>query len=192
MAADGPEDLAVSADEIEQFSNLVRETGALYRSRHYSSYHFLVTLSDSVAHFGLEHHQSSDDRVEARNFLDDDLNMLNGSLLPHEFTHSWNGKYRRPAGLATPNYQQPMKGDLLWVYEGLTEYAGDVLAARSGLWTAEQYRANLADVAAQADHRPGRTWRNLQDTATAARRSTKPPTRGTIGAVPPITTTKAS
>ncbi|HEY1947389.1 MAG TPA: hypothetical protein VGG97_10310 [Bryobacteraceae bacterium] len=168
MAADGPEDLAVSSDEVEQFSNLIRETGALYRSRHYGSYHFLLTLSESVAHFGLEHHQSSDDRVEARTFLDDDLNLLNGSLLPHEFTHSWNGKYRRPAGLATPNYQQPMKGDLLWVYEGLTEYEGDVLAARSGLWTADQYRAMLADSAAQLDHRPGRTWRNLQDTATAA------------------------
>jgi predicted metalloprotease with PDZ domain len=168
MAGDGPEDLAISSEEIDQFSNLVRETGALYRSRHYGSYHFLLTLSESVAHFGLEHHQSSDDRVEARNFLDDDLNMLNASLLPHEFTHSWNGKYRRPAGLATPNYQQAMKGDLLWVYEGLTEYEGDVLAARSGLWTADQYRAMLADVAAQLDHRPGRTWRNLQDTATAA------------------------
>ncbi len=168
MAADGPEDLAVSADELEQFSNLVRESGALYRSRHYGSYHFLLTLSESVAHFGLEHHQSSDDRVEARNFLDEDLNLLNASLLPHEFTHSWNGKYRRPAGLATANYQQPMKGELLWVYEGLTEYAGNVLAARSGLWTAEQYRSMLADSAAQLDRRPGRTWRNLQDTATAA------------------------
>jgi predicted metalloprotease with PDZ domain len=168
MAADGPEDLNVSAEELDEFSNLVRETGALYRSRHYHSYHFLLTLSDSVAHFGLEHHQSSDDRVEARNFLDEDLNLLNGLLLPHEFTHSWNGKYRRPAGLATANYQQPMKGDLLWVYEGLTEYAGDVLAARSGIWTPEQYRAMLAASAAELDHRPGRTWRDLQDTATAA------------------------
>ena len=88
-----------------------------------------------MAHFGLEHHQSSDDRVDARNFLDDDLKLINGGLLPHEFTHSWNGKYRRPAGLATPNYQQPMKGELLWVYEGLTEYYGDVLTARSGIWT---------------------------------------------------------
>ncbi len=168
MAADGPEDLKVSKEEIAAFSNLVRETGALYRSRHYSSYHFLLTLSDSVAHFGLEHHQSSDDRVEARNFLDEDANLLEGDLLPHEFTHSWNGKYRRPAGLATPDYQQPMKGELLWVYEGLTQYLGDVLAARSGIWTADQYRAYLAASAASLDHRPGRTWRDLQDTATAA------------------------
>ncbi len=168
MAADGPEDLNVGQGEVEAFGNLVRETGALYASRHYKSYHFLLTLSDSVAHFGLEHHQSSDDRVEARMFLDDDLKLLAGDLLPHEFTHSWNGKYRRPAGLVTSNYQQPMKGELLWVYEGLTQYLGDVLAARSGIWTAEQYRAYLAASAAQMDHRPGRTWRDLQDTATAA------------------------
>lgn len=168
MAADGPEDLSVSSDVTAAFSNLVREAGALYASRHYDSYHFLLTLSDSVAHFGLEHHQSSDDRVEARNFLDEDLSLLNGDLLPHEFTHSWNGKYRRPAGLATSDFQRPMKGDLLWVYEGLTQYLGDVLAARCGIWTAEQFRSYLAASAAELDHRPGRTWRDLQDTATSA------------------------
>ncbi len=168
MAADGPEDLNVTSAQIEAWSNLVRETGPLYRSRHYDGYHFLVTLSDNVAHFGLEHHQSSDDRVEARGLIDDDLAMLNGDLLPHEFTHSWNGKFRRPAGLATQNYGQPMKGDLLWVYEGLTQYLADVLAARSGIWTAEQYRSYLAASAAEMDHRPGRTWRNLEDTAVSA------------------------
>ncbi len=168
MAADGPEDLELSKEHVEAFSKLVREAGALYKSRHYGSYHFLVTLSDQVAHFGLEHHQSSDDRVPEKTFTDDTRFVANGSLLPHEFTHSWNGKYRRPAGLATENYQRPMEGDLLWVYEGLTEYLGDVLAARSGIWTAEQYRGYLADVAAEMDHRPGRTWRNIQDTATAA------------------------
>ena len=168
MAGDGPEDLELSQEHVEAFSKLVRETGSLYKSRHYGSYHFLVTLSDQVAHFGLEHHQSSDDRVNEKTFTDDTRFTLAGSLLPHEFTHSWNGKYRRPAGLATDNYQKPMEGDLLWVYEGLTEYLGDVLAARSGIWTAEQYRGNLADVAAEMDHRPGRTWRNIQDTATAA------------------------
>jgi predicted metalloprotease with PDZ domain len=168
MVGDGPEDLKPGEEEVEAFSNLVREAGALYKSRHYESYHFLLTLSDSVAHFGLEHHQSSDDRVEARTFLEEDLNLLEGDLLPHEFTHSWNGKYRRPAGLVTANYQQPMKGDLLWVYEGLTQYLGDVLATRSGIWTPEEYRAHLADSAAFLDHRPGRTWRNLEDTAVSA------------------------
>jgi predicted metalloprotease with PDZ domain len=168
MAGDGPEDLKLSDEDLAGFSNLVLETGKLYASRHYTSYHFLVTLSDSVAHFGLEHHESSDDRVAARTFLDDDAKLLSATLLPHEFTHSWNGKYRRPAGLITPDYQQPMKGGLLWVYEGLTQYLGDVLTARSGLWTADKYLSALGVSAAFLDHRPGRTWRDLQDTAVAA------------------------
>jgi len=168
MAADGPEDLKLKPEAVAAFDNLIRETGALYKSRHYGSYHFLVTLSDQVAHFGLEHHQSSDDRVSERTFLDDNLGLLSADLLPHEFTHSWNGKYRRPAGLATGNYESPMKGGLLWVYEGLTQYYGEVLAARSGIETDGQYRDALAHNAATLDFRPGRTWRDLQDTATAA------------------------
>ena len=169
LAGDGPEDVELSQEHINEFSRLVRETGMLYKSRHYGSYHFLVTLSDQVAHFGLEHHQSSDDRVPERTFVDDNQFIANGLLLPHEFTHSWNGKYRRPAGLATPNYQEPMKGELLWVYEGLTEYLGDVLAARCGIWAPSVYRDRLATIAAYlTDARPGRTWRDLQDTATMA------------------------
>jgi len=169
LAGDGPEDIDISKEHIDDFSRLVRETGALYKSRHYNSYHFLVTLSDQVAHFGLEHHQSSDDRVGEKTFTDDNTFIEEGLLLPHEFTHSWNGKYRRPAGLATPNYQEPMKGDLLWVYEGLTEYLGDVLASRCGIWPASVYRDRLAMYAGYLnDLRPGRTWRDLQDTATAA------------------------
>lgn len=168
LAADGPEQLDLSKEHIADFDKLVRETGVLYKSRHYGSYHFLVTLSDEVAHFGLEHHQSSDDRVPATTFTDDREFVLDGLLLPHEFTHSWNGKYRRPAGLATSNYQKPMEGDLLWVYEGLTEYLGDVLAARCGIWTAEQYKQRLSTIAAEYNNRPGRTWRDIQDTATSA------------------------
>ena len=169
LAGDGPEDIALNQQHIDQFSKLVRETGALYKSRHYGSYHFLVTLSDQVAHFGLEHHQSSDDRVPEKTFIDEGSFTEEGDLLPHEFTHSWNGKYRRPAGLATPNYQEPMKGNLLWVYEGLTNYLGDVLAARSGIWSPEVFRDRLATIAAEFnDARPGRTWRDLQDTASAA------------------------
>ncbi|HEY6446054.1 MAG TPA: M61 family peptidase [Acidobacteriaceae bacterium] len=168
IAADGPEDLKLSQDTLNGYSNLVRETGAVYKSRHYGSYHFLVTASDQVAHFGLEHHQSSDDRVPEKTFVDGNLLLLSADLLPHEFTHSWNGKYRRPAGLATGNYEDPMIGNLLWVYEGLTDYMGNVLAARSAIETAAQYRDYLADTAAELDARPGRTWRDLQDTATGA------------------------
>lgn len=168
LAADGPEDLAITDQQIAAFSNLVRETGALFKARHYDTYHFLLTLSDFVAHFGLEHHQSSDDRAEARTLIDEDFSQVNADLLPHEFTHSWNGKYRRPEGMVTTTYQQPIKGALLWVYEGLTQYLGDVLAARSGIWTDAQFRNYLAASAAEMDHRPGRTWRNLEDTAIAA------------------------
>ena len=169
LAGDGPEDILLSQEHIDNFSKLIRETGALYQSRHYGSYHFLVTLSDQVAHFGLEHHQSSDDRVPHSTFTDDNAFIAEGLLLPHEFTHSWNGKYRRPAGLATGNYQDPMQGNLLWVYEGLTEYLGDVLAARCGIWNNSIYRDRLATIVGYLnDVRPGRTWRDLQDTATDA------------------------
>jgi predicted metalloprotease with PDZ domain len=125
-------------------------------------------LSDHVAHFGLEHHESDDSRVDERALVDDTSRKLSAGLLPHEYVHSWNGKYRRPYDLATADYQQTMEDDLLWVYEGLTNYLGFVLTARSGLLTAEQDRDDLAVTAAQLDHLPGRKWRNLQDTADAA------------------------
>ena len=168
LAADSAPALAMPPDQEMHFHQLVLETGALFGARHYRDYHFLVTLSDDVAHFGLEHHESSDDRVSERSLIDEPLRIAFSGLLPHEFVHSWNGKYRRPAGLATPDYQQPMKDDLLWVYEGLTEYLGDVLTARSGLLTPEQWREQMAYQVAIYTHRPGRDWRPLQDTADAA------------------------
>jgi predicted metalloprotease with PDZ domain len=168
IAADSEAALQLPPETVNEFKNLVAETGALFGARHYREYHFLLTLSDRVAHFGLEHHQSSDDRVAERTMIDDDLRILAGSLLPHEMTHSWNGKYRRPKGLATPDYQEPMKGDLLWVYEGLTQYLGEILTARSGLWNKQQFLDEAAETAATLDHTPGRRWRPLQDTADAA------------------------
>ena len=157
--------LEMPATDLSSYKQLVVEANALFGARHYRQYHFLYTLSDDVGHHGLEHHESSDNAVGERTLLEPDLDKSEAGLLPHEFTHSWNGKYRRPAGLATRNYQDPMIGDLLWVYEGLTEYLGDVLTARSGLWTPEEYRESLADTAASLDYRAGRTWRPLQDTA---------------------------
>jgi predicted metalloprotease with PDZ domain len=168
VAADNEADLQIPQDTINNYKRLVAETGALFGARHYNEYHFLITLSDHTAHFGLEHHQSSDDRVAARTMIDDDLRWLAGSLLPHEMTHSWNGKYRRPQGLATANYQEPMLGDLLWVYEGLTQYWGEILSARSGLWTKQQFLDEAAETAAALNNTPGRSWRPLQDTADAA------------------------
>jgi predicted metalloprotease with PDZ domain len=165
LVADNEGDLAMSPEDLAAFQKLVAETGALFGARHYRQYHFLLTLSDQVGGHGLEHHESNDSVAAERMLLDPDLHMLYADLVPHEFTHSWNGKYRRPAGLATPNYQEPMIGDLLWVYEGLTEYLGTLLAERSGLWTPEQYREELAYIAAALDHRTGRNWRPLEDTA---------------------------
>jgi len=168
IAADSERALAMTPEQIAQYKNLVAEAGALFGSRHYRGYHFLLTLSDHVASFGLEHHESSDDRLEERTLVDDGLRQKNADLLPHEFVHSWNGKYRRPAGLATKDYSEPMKGDLLWVYEGLTEYLGEVLAARSGLESADRFRDWLAYAAAHLDHESGRAWRSLADTAVSA------------------------
>src|SRR5215510_1591106 len=168
IAADSDAALQVPQETIDEYKRLMAETGALYGARHYRDYHFLLTLSDHVAHFGLEHHESSDDRVGERTMIDDDARWLAAGLLPHEMTHSWNGKYRRPKGLATPDYQQPMEGDLLWVYEGLTQYLGFILTARSGLWTTQQFQDETAETAAALDHTVGRTWRPLQDTADAA------------------------
>ena len=168
IAADSSAALAMTPDTELHLHNLIAEAGALFGSRHYRDYHFLLTLSDDVAHFGLEHHESSDDRTSERSLIDESQRIEFAGLLPHEYVHSWNGKYRRPEGLATPDYQVPMKDDLLWVYEGLTEYLGQVLTARSGLLTEEQWREGLAYLVATYTHRPGREWRPLQDTADAA------------------------
>jgi predicted metalloprotease with PDZ domain len=165
LVGDAESDITISPQDIAAYRKLVAEADALFGAHHYRQYHFLYTLSDQVGHHGLEHHESSDNSTGERTLLDPEDHLLDAGLLPHEFTHSWNGKYRRPAGLATKNYQEPMIGDLLWVYEGLTEYLGDVLTARSGLWTPEQYRDALAATAAMLDHRAGRTWRPLEDTA---------------------------
>jgi predicted metalloprotease with PDZ domain len=168
IAADSAAALAPPQEVWDHYKNLVEQTNKLFGAHHYRDYHFLLSLSDHVAHFGLEHHESDDSRIDERGLVDDIARKMEASLLPHEYVHSWNGKYRRPAGLATPDYQEPMKDDLLWVYEGLTNYLGTVLTARSGLLTNEQARDDLALTAAALDHTPGRAWRNLQDTADAA------------------------
>jgi predicted metalloprotease with PDZ domain len=178
LADDPPTEMDIAADSAaaleppqevwDHYKNLVEQANKVFGAHHYRDYHFLLSLSDHVAHFGLEHHESDDSRVDERGLVDETARKLDASLLPHEYVHSWNGKYRRPADLATPDYQQPMQDDLLWVYEGLTNYLGTVLTARSGLLTPEQSRDDLALTAAALDHTPGRTWRNLQDTADAA------------------------
>jgi predicted metalloprotease with PDZ domain len=168
IAADSAAALDAPQEIWDRYKSLVEQAQKLFDAHHYRDYHFLYTLSDHVAHFGLEHHESDDSRVDERALVDEASRKMSAGLLPHEYVHSWNGKFRRPAGLATPDYQQPMQDDLLWVYEGLTNYLGFVLTARSGLLTPEQDRDDLAITAATLDHTPGREWRNLQDTADAA------------------------
>ncbi len=168
MVADYPGALAIGPAYTQDYRNLIAQADRLFASHHYKNYHFLLTLSDHTGHFGLEHHQSSDDRINADLFLDKQTMLGEASLLPHEYTHSWNGKFRRPAKLWQPDFQKPEHTRMLWVYEGLTNYWGEVLAARSGLWSASQYRAMMAFYAAEMDHHPGREWRPLIDTAVAA------------------------
>ena len=166
LAADSEAALNISAENQKQMVNLVAESGKLFGARHYRDYHFLLALSDHVAHFGLEHHESNDSRLGERALLGPGSGMSLGALVAHEFAHSWNGKFRRPADLSVPYYEQPMETDLLWGYEGLTDYLGPLLAARSGLWTKEQYQDHMASIAgALGPGRPGRTWRPLLDTA---------------------------
>lgn len=169
MVADSEAALALPQDRIAQLAKLVAETDALFGARHYRTYRWLLTLSDVVETQGLEHHESSDNRAVEHGVTDPEIAKLTMSTLSHEFVHSWNGKYRRPAGLATPDYQQPMLGELLWVYEGMTRYLGNfVLTSRSGLFTPDYAREYTAFVAANLDrNRTGRNWRPLADTAIA-------------------------
>jgi len=168
VAADEAADAKLRPEFLAEVSNLVREADALYGSHHYAAYHFLLTLSDVAGGMGLEHGQSSDNGVGEKGYADAAHQLSEADLLAHEFTHSWNGKYRRPAGLYQPDFATPQQGALLWVYEGMTEYLGGVLAARAGLETAEQYRDRLASTAASLDATGGRAWRSTEDTAVAA------------------------
>jgi predicted metalloprotease with PDZ domain len=168
IAADSAAALAVPDDFAAAYGRLVAQAGALFGTRMYRHYTWLLSLSDHVARFGLEHHESSDDRYYENSLTDPGRRQLLAELLAHEYVHSWNGKYRRPAGLLSPDYDQPMNGSLLWVYEGLTQFWGTVLPVRAGLYTAESYREMLASVAGDYDIQPGDRWRPLADTAVAA------------------------
>jgi predicted metalloprotease with PDZ domain len=168
VVADEPEDVNIRPATLAEINNLIREADALYKSHHYNHYHLLLTLTDATGGQGLEHGQSSDNGVGEKDFSDDTHQLGVADLLSHEFTHSWNGKYRRPARLYQPDFATPQQGDLLWVYEGMTQYLGNVLAARSGLKNQQQYREMLALSAAQLDYKSGREWRSTEDTAIAS------------------------
>ena len=169
VASDAPEDSKISPAVLAGIANLVREADALYRSHHYNDYHFLVALSDVIGgDVTLEHGQSSEYGVPEKFFSDEGYLLAGADLLPHEFSHSWNGKYRRPVGLYQPDFATAQQGALLWVYEGMTQYLGKILAARAGLKSQSQYRDILAQSTANLDYAPGREWRSTEDTAISA------------------------
>ena len=166
IVADAPEDLAITPAELQAHRALVQQMDKLYGVRHFNHYDFLLSLSRKMGGEGLEHHRCSEDGVGPGYFTAWDQHLMDHSLLPHEFNHSWDGKYRRPADLWTPNFNVPMQDSLLWVYEGQTMYWGYVMPARAGLWTQAQARDMLALLAATYDRgRPGlASWRTVQDT----------------------------
>jgi predicted metalloprotease with PDZ domain len=164
IMADEAEQLAAKPEHIEVHRNLVRQADLLFGARHFDHYDFLLALTERMGGIGLEHHRSSENGTTPRYFTEWDRRFSSRDLLPHEYTHSWNGKYRRPSDLWTPNYNVPMRDSMLWLYEGQTQYWGYVLSARAGLWTKQQALDAMAATAAAFDHRVGREWKPLQDT----------------------------
>jgi predicted metalloprotease with PDZ domain len=164
LFADRPDQLVASTEQLAAHRNLVQQAYRLFGSQHFDHYDFLLALSDRMGGIGLEHHRSSENAVDGSYFTDWERAASERDLLPHELTHSWNGKFRRPADLWTPSFETPMQGSLLWVYEGLTQYYGYVLAARSGLWSRAQVLEALALTAATYQARIGREWRSVEDT----------------------------
>jgi predicted metalloprotease with PDZ domain len=164
IVADRPEDLEVPQARVDELSQAIRQAGLLFRSHHYDEYRFLITLSNNISGAAIDHHQSLDNRRPANFFHNEKWQ----SYTIHDFLHSWNGKYRRPEGLATPNFQTPVITSGMWVYEGLTDYLTNVMTARTGIWTKEEFLEALASKAAYYDRRPGMQWRDLDDVDTMA------------------------
>jgi len=168
VSAESDAALEIAPAYLAGMKHLVAEGPALYGGKHFRDYHFMLTLSDPIGYEGIEHHESSDDRAAERYAIDDKVYRTGADLLPHEYSHSWNGKYRRPADLAVPDYQAPEKTDLLWVYEGLNQYNGEKLATRARISSFADELDTLAMTAAEMDSESGRDWRPVRDTADGA------------------------
>jgi predicted metalloprotease with PDZ domain len=165
MVADNPSNLEGTPQQIQAHRSLVQQAYKLFGSHHYDHYDFLMAVSDEFSFAGLEHHQSGENGVRSTYFSDwDKQQSWRSNLVSHEYIHSWDGKFRRPADQLTANFNMPLQDSLLWVYEGATSYWGHVIGARSGLVEESQMRDGLAATAALYDHRIGRSWRSLQDT----------------------------
>jgi predicted metalloprotease with PDZ domain len=162
--ADSAKELAVSPEVLAKHRAMVDQAIKLFGSRHFDHYDFLHAVTDRMGGIGLEHHRSSENQNDPGYFIDWQASLADHNLLPHEFTHSWNGKFRRGADLWTPDFRTPMQDSLLWVYEGQTQFWGYVLEARSGLSSKQEVLDKLALIAAGLDNSPGRQWRQLIDT----------------------------
>ncbi|HWH84566.1 MAG TPA: peptidase M61 [Burkholderiaceae bacterium] len=168
VVGDSAEKIMITPEQLAAHRAMVAQADKVFGARHYAHYDFLLAVSDHLGGIGLEHHQSSENGVRSGYFVDWSKASTGRTLLPHEYTHSWNGKFRRPADLWTPNTNTPMQDSLLWVYEGQTQYWGTVLAARAGLVPMSDMRDQIANTAAYLDAQSGRNWRNLQDTTNQA------------------------
>ena len=168
VMGDSPDEIKITPEQLAAHRALVTQADKLFGARHYAHYDFLFAISSDFGRIGLEHHQSSENGVSPGYFSEPKRSSVGRDLLPHEYTHSWNGKFRRPADLWTPNTNTPMQDSLLWLYEGQTQFWGYVLAARSGLVPAPEMRDTIANGAAWLSAQKGRAWRNLQDTANQA------------------------
>jgi predicted metalloprotease with PDZ domain len=164
LMADSPAELDAKPDQIAKHAKLVDEAVALFGARHFDHYDFLLAITDEMGGIGLEHHRSSENGVDTGYFTKWADGPGDRNLLPHEFTHSWDGKFRRPELMWTPDYRTPMQNSLLWVYEGQTQFWGYVLGARSGLYSKDQTLDAYASIAARLDLAKGRNWRPMQDT----------------------------
>ncbi len=164
IVADAPKNIEIKPAQLEAHKKLAEQAVKLFGAQHYDQYHFLLSLSDQLGGIGLEHHRSSENGVAANYFTDWESGPGERNLLPHEFSHSWDGKFRRGADMWTADYRTPMRGSLLWVYEGQTQFWGFVLGARSGLFSKQDTLDAYAAIAATLDIRRARDWRALQDT----------------------------
>jgi predicted metalloprotease with PDZ domain len=164
IVADQPDQLEATDEQIEPHRELVRQADKLFGARHFDHFEMLLALSDEIGTIGVEHHRSFEAVSVPDYFSNWDGNMSQRTTIPHEYIHSWNGKYRRGEDSWVPCFHEPIRNSLMWVYEGQTQYWHTVLSARSGLWTAEQARQALAEIAATHDIRAGSQWRPLSDT----------------------------
>jgi predicted metalloprotease with PDZ domain len=164
IVADRPELLNATPEQVRSHSALVTEADALFGSRHFDRYSVLLALTEEVGRVGVEHQRSCETVTLPGYFSEWEATFSRRDSIPHEYTHSWNGKFRRGADSWSPSFERPIRNSLMWVYEGMTQYLGRVLCARSGLWTAEQTRGALAQNAATHDLQAGRNWRPLSDT----------------------------